>query len=184
MSSSLVLTVSNIKIRLSWPPPVSITVEMYNAASWIRWHKCNTHAVLWNSRLTKTIVTVRNSDIYSIGWPSSIYKDTVSHLAVSSTFSIMVRHLSSIFHGKHEKITFGYQTKNLKFRFKRHQIRSVTQLCPTLCDPMNRSTPGLPVPHQLPEFTQTHVHLVSDAIQSRGIEHVPTSALGVKIIWL
>ena len=35
---------------------------------------------------------------------------------------------------------------------------SVTQLCPTLCDPMNRSTPGLPVHHQLPEFTQTHVH--------------------------
>ena len=42
---------------------------------------------------------------------------------------------------------------------------SVTQLCPTLCDPMNRSTPGLPVHHQLPEFTQTHVHRVSDAIQ-------------------
>ena len=38
------------------------------------------------------------------------------------------------------------------------QIRSVAQSCPTLCDPMNRSTPGLPVPHQLPEFTQTHVH--------------------------
>ena len=45
------------------------------------------------------------------------------------------------------------------------QIRSVAQLCPTLCDPMNRSTPGLPVHHQLPEFTQTHVHWVSDAIQ-------------------
>ena len=45
------------------------------------------------------------------------------------------------------------------------QIRSVAQLCLTLCDPMNRSTPGLPVHHQLPEFTQTHVHLVSDAIQ-------------------
>ena len=44
------------------------------------------------------------------------------------------------------------------------QIRSVTQSCPTLCDPMNRSTPGLPVHHQLPEFTQTHVHRVSDAI--------------------
>ena len=42
---------------------------------------------------------------------------------------------------------------------------SVTQSCPTLCDPMNRSTPGLPVYHQLPEFTQTHVHLVGDAIQ-------------------
>ena len=45
------------------------------------------------------------------------------------------------------------------------QIRSVTQLCPTLCNPMNRSTPGLPVQHQLPEFTETHVHRVSDTIQ-------------------
>jgi len=49
---------------------------------------------------------------------------------------------------------------------KSDQIRSVTQLCPTLCNPMNRSTPGLPVHHQLPEFTQTHVHRVSDAIES------------------
>src|SRR5574337_484791 len=46
------------------------------------------------------------------------------------------------------------------------QIRSVIQSCPTLCDPVNRSTPSLPVHHQLPEFTQTHVHRVSDAIQS------------------
>ena len=45
------------------------------------------------------------------------------------------------------------------------QIRSVAPSCPTLCDPMNHSTPGLPVHHQLPEFTQTHVHRVSDAIQ-------------------
>ena len=46
-----------------------------------------------------------------------------------------------------------------------YTISSVTQLCPTLCDPMNRSTPGLPVHHQLSESTQTHVHWVSDAIQ-------------------
>ena len=45
------------------------------------------------------------------------------------------------------------------------QFSSVTQSCPTLCDPMNHSTPGLPVHHQLPEFTHTHVHRVSDAIQ-------------------
>jgi len=45
------------------------------------------------------------------------------------------------------------------------QIRSVTQSCPTLCDPMNGSTPGLPVHHQLSEFTETHVYQVSDAIQ-------------------
>ena len=45
------------------------------------------------------------------------------------------------------------------------QLTSVAQSCPTLCDPMNRSTPGLPVHHQLPEFTQTHVRRVRDAIQ-------------------
>ena len=45
------------------------------------------------------------------------------------------------------------------------QIRSVTQSCPTLCEPVNRSTPGLPVHHQLLEFTQTHVHRVNDATQ-------------------
>ena len=45
------------------------------------------------------------------------------------------------------------------------QFTSVAQLCPTFCDPINHSTPGLPVHHQLLEFTQTHVHRVCDAIQ-------------------
>ena len=45
------------------------------------------------------------------------------------------------------------------------QFSSVAQSCPTPCDPMNRSTPGLPVHHQLPEFTQTHVPQAGDAIQ-------------------
>ena len=45
------------------------------------------------------------------------------------------------------------------------QFSSVAQLCPILCNPMNHSTPGLPVHHQLLEFTQTHVHRVGDAIQ-------------------
>ena len=45
------------------------------------------------------------------------------------------------------------------------QFNSVVQSCPTLCNPMNLSTPGLPVHHQLPESNQTHVHWVSDAIQ-------------------
>ena len=51
------------------------------------------------------------------------------------------------------------------FRHIRIQFSSVAQSCPTHCNPMTRSTPGLPVHHQLPEFTQTHVHRVSDAIQ-------------------
>ena len=45
------------------------------------------------------------------------------------------------------------------------QFSSVAQSCPTLCDPMNHRMPGLPVHHQLLESTQTHVHLVGDAIQ-------------------
>ena len=54
--------------------------------------------------------------------------------------------------------------------------RSVVQSCPPLCDPMNRSMPGLPVHHQLLEFTQTHVHQVSDAIQPISSSAVPFSS--------
>ena len=50
-------------------------------------------------------------------------------------------------------------------RFSSVQFRSVTQSCPTLCNPMDDGTPGLPVHRQLPEFTQTHAHWVGDATQ-------------------
>ena len=56
--------------------------------------------------------------------------------------------------------------------FLQVQFSSVTQLCPTLCDPMNHSTPGLPVHHQLPEFTQTHVH----------IPHIPSPSWYLQIL--
>ena len=49
--------------------------------------------------------------------------------------------------------------------FSSFQFSTVAQSCPTLCNPMDCNTPGLPVHHQLPDFTQTHVHWVSDAIQ-------------------
>ena len=51
------------------------------------------------------------------------------------------------------------------------KFSSVAQLCPTLCDPMDCSTPGFPIHHQLPEFIQTHVHQVSDAIQPSHFCH-------------
>ena len=57
-------------------------------------------------------------------------------------------------------ISFCYMGKRLRYQFS-----SVAQSCPTLCDPMNCRSPGFPVHHQLPEFTQTHVHRVADAIQ-------------------
>ena len=53
----------------------------------------------------------------------------------------------------------------LDLQFSSVQFISVAQSCPALCDPMNHSMPGLPVHHQLLEFTQTHVHQVNDAIQ-------------------
>ena len=58
----------------------------------------------------------------------------------------------------------GFQ--RILFRLSLVHFSSVAQLCLTLCDPMNLSKPGLPVHHQLPEFTQTHVHRVRDAIQT------------------
>ena len=56
------------------------------------------------------------------------------------------------------------------------QFSSVAHSCPALCDPMDCSTPGLPVHHQLPEFTQTHVHWVGDAIQPSHPLSSPSSA--------
>ena len=57
------------------------------------------------------------------------------------------------------------ENKDLGIWSQSVQFSSVAQSCLTLCDPMNRSTPGLPVHHRLPEFTQTHVNRVGDAIQ-------------------
>ena len=77
---------------------------------------------------------------------------------------------------------FGHKTKHLgyfehKINKDSVQFSSVTQSCPTLCDPMNCSTPGLPVDLQLLEFTQTHVHLVGDAIQPSHPLLSPSPAL-------
>ena len=74
----------------------------------------------------------------------------------------------------YKKNSKAIQTRNMallclyyisKVYLLKAQFSSVTQSCPTLCDPMNCSMPGLPVHHKLPEFTQTHVHRVGDAIQ-------------------
>ena len=58
-----------------------------------------------------------------------------------------------------------YSEQNIFLRGEELQFSSVAQLCLTLCDPVDCSTPGLPVHHQLPEFAQTHVHRIGDATQ-------------------
>ena len=63
------------------------------------------------------------------------------------------------------RISYYFMIYSVQFMMYSVQFSSVAQSCPTPCDPMNRSTPGLPVHHQLQEFTQTHVHQLGDAIQ-------------------
>ena len=62
-------------------------------------------------------------------------------------------------------MTATFSTFRFNIIFPSVQFSSVAQSCPTLCNPMNLSTPGLPVHHHLPKFTQTHIHRVGDAIQ-------------------
>ena len=77
-------------------------------------------------------------------------------------------HIPTMAEKKHGSLddTLKMNTRlHILVQFSSVQFSSVTQSCPTLCNPMNCSTPGLPVHRQLPEFTQTHVHQVGDAIQ-------------------
>ena len=86
----------------------------------------------------------------------------------------------SIQHEKHLKNIKSISMKKKKTK----KFSSVAQSCPTICDPMNHSMPGLPVHHHLPEFTQTHVRRVRDAIQpshpwlspsASNLQSLPTS---------
>ena len=73
--------------------------------------------------------------------------------------------ISHVFPGQGHAYEYNFLNPRNMLEIHKAPFSSVSQLCLILCDPMNRSTPGLPVHHQLPEFTQTHVYRVSDAIQ-------------------
>ena len=92
-------------------------------------------------------------------WPGTLLKDQRSWMTVcwSSEPNLFLPH---DYDGREN----GCLPPELSM-LRSDQIRSVAQSCLTFCDPMNRSMPGLPVHHQLPEFTQTHIHWISDAIQ-------------------
>ena len=76
-------------------------------------------------------------------------------------------HYAALCGQKEERAAVKNYRKETKNNWSRviRQFSSVAQSCPTLCNPVNRSMPGLPVHHQLPDSTQTHVHRVADAIQ-------------------
>ena len=107
------------------------------------------------AQLVKNLLAMQETWVQSLGWEDSLKKGKATHS------SILVWRSPR---GHKESVT-----ERLSFSLSMYiasQFSSVAQSCPTLCDPMNRSTPGLPVHHQLPDFTQTHVHRVSDAIQT------------------
>ena len=93
--------------------------------------------------MVKNPPTMQRTRAQSLGWEDSLKE---GNMCVCVCVCVCVKYLS-------------------KESFSLVQFSSVAQLCPTLCDPMNRSTTSLPIHHQLPELTQTHVHRVSDAIQ-------------------
>ena len=102
---------------------------------------------------------LRETWVQSLGWKDSLEEGMATHssvLALRIPWTEDHRGLQSTeSQTGTTEVTYMHACK----------ISSVAQWCPTLCDPMNRSTLGFPVYHQLLEFTQTHVHRVSDAIQ-------------------
>ena len=85
-----------------------------------------------------------------------------SPLECTGRISLQSKGLSRVFPNttvqKHQSFGARFSLSSNSHIHTSVQFSSVAQLCLTLCDPMNRSTPGLPVHHQLPEFAQTHVH--------------------------
>ena len=108
----------------------------------------------WRRKWQPTPVFLPGESQDSGAWWAAVYG-----VAQSWTWLKRLSSSSSIRDNKDEYVSRKYRNKTTI------QFSSVTQSCLTLCDPMNRSTPGLPVHHQLPEFTQTHIHRVGDAIQ-------------------
>ena len=145
--------------------------------------KCN-HTL---AQMVKNLPAVQETWVWSLGWEDPLEKEMATHSSIlawkiprteepgglQSMGSQRVRRDWVTNTKKRSLFTTGSISCNF---FYIVQFSSVTQSCPTLCNPMNHSTPGLPVHHQLPEFTQTHVHRVSDANQPSHPLSIPFSS--------
>ena len=98
-------------------------------------------------------------------WSWNQYSPYVVYLSSDSNKSHPDVSRSTMNYWFHSKFNYQHDIFYVIKKESEHKLSSVTQSCPTLCDPMDGSTPGLPVHHHLPEFTQTHFHWVRDAIQ-------------------
>ena len=119
-----------------------------------RWYSCFKKGLL--AQLVKNLPAVQEIWVQSLGLDDSLEKEMATHSGILAWKISWTKELQSM---GSQRLGHNWATNTSV------QFSSVTQSCPTLCDPMNLSTPGLPVHHQPLEFTQTQVHRVSDAIQ-------------------
>ena len=111
--------------------------------------------------MVKSLPAVQATQVQSLAWEDPLEKEMAPH---SSTLAWKISWMEEQGRPQSmESLRVGYEWSTSHSLY--FQYSSVTQSCPTLCNLMNRSMPGLPVHHQLPELAQTHVHRVSDAIQ-------------------
>ena len=105
-------------------------------------------------------------------WRSIVHGVAKSQTQLSIAFIVNYNHHTVLYS---PRTYLSYSWKFVPFDHRSVQFSSVSQSCLTLCNPVNRSMPGYPVHHQLPEFTQTCVHRVSDAIQPSHPRSSPCS---------
>ena len=144
------------KFLLYWLLTVWITINY--GQFWKRWEYQTTWPASW-----EICMQVRNLYAVRTGkWNSRLVPNQERSTSRLYIVSLLIYLICRV---HHEKLWAGWSTSwNQDFREK-YQFSSVAQSCLTLCDPMDCSMSGLPFPHQLPEFTQTYVHWVGDAIQ-------------------
>ena len=132
---------------------------------------CVCVCVFWLPSIWTCFLSIRNSPTYFLKERGAKLSQWKQKEGVKYSFyqTVLQPGFSSIiymgiyFHNLHKAKSKGERKRYTQLYAV--QFSSVAKSLPTLCHPMNRSTPGLPVHHQLPEFTQTHVHRVDDAIQ-------------------
>ena len=115
--------------------------------------------------MARNVPAMWATQVRSLGWEDPLGKGMATHSSILAWRIPWTEEPGGLQSMGSQRIGHDLPTEKEQHAYTLKVVSSVTQSCLILCDPMNRSTPGLPVHHQLPEFTQTHVHAVSDAIQ-------------------
>ena len=115
-------------------------------------------------QIVQSLPAMRETQVQSLGWEDSLEKEIATHSSTLAWKILWTEEPCRLQSTGSQRVRHNRAT-SLSLNCYSVQFSSVAQSCPTLCNPMNCSMPDLPVHHQRPEFTQTHLHRVSDAIQ-------------------